>query len=1423
MSQATAAAINAATAAKKPTATAASKPGVAAATSTQGARRTAASKDDEPESTAAAAAVAAAARASAQAMALDPALRRGHVSDVGALLDSSAASNAAATSTLRQAQLDLKTRVAGLHSKVAREEQQHRLAEGVPKSRMAAAGAGAGIKPAVTGKSKAKSASEYERELMEASSASAAAAGSSSKSRGSRSSAYDDEDGDMRDLVGDDEFESEMDRGLGGDSFADEDDERIGGGAAAAGRRTGGGAAAAAADDFHDADDTIFAKEEIEYARLLAKERSRRAKTEAQRSKARSETQLEKDAHLARINTVEWILSHTREQSLGEVRILYLGNQRLHALPSVLAGMTALKSLDLNANHLRSLFLPSASGQSQYPLSALTELRELKAQHNSLHSPLPSFRSHPHLQTLKLDYNNLEEVGQCCSENHKLQTLSISSNRLSFLGPGSIAASSLTSLDLTNNALSSLAFLPSLVNLREAFLGSNAFTGSIPNLSKLLQLDELSLEHNRIESMDGMGLCGRLTTLNLSHNRIKKITGVVVVPAAAPAASPGSKDDEKKHAAGSAAAKAKPAGGLVNSLAAAARADAEANAALLARSKEPVPAAAANQKSFACFPMLTDLLLRGNLVADLRADASFERSYPRLETLDLRDNQLALPLDTLLDRFGKTKASLVDLKLGGNPALNGIVSTPPPLPSAAAAGGAAAAAFAAKCAPCSPVEAAYRKTVAAACPALEVLDEREVEGRDSEDENGTDSGGTAAEQANSNSRPSTASGGNSTPRGGPGGLYSSRPSTAAGSRPSTAGFSRPGTASGRPGTASGKARPLMRPPSALKRAQAPSTSATPSAAADVLNLVDPDAEEAAASSSALEQLGSKMDTTVRETAAQLAGFKKRFQELMAASAKAIEKRGLAPKISARNTAHKQVDPPAVTAPAASPNGLKLAPADLERAHSLDNDQTAAAAPSTPPRPSRDLDGSSRPGTAGGGSAVRPGSADRRGATTPRQRLEQAKMFSHHVYGSPAPAAERQDESRYDELTGELLPASLTKPRAGSASYKPQHSKPSFQAPSHPLPSLSGAGSAPPTPSPEQQHQQQASSKPSTPSTRVPSSIGTTGARAAAAANQKKPATPTGGGLFDSPFLSMKPVPSKAESAAAAAKTATTAASKPALARTLPSTRAVPIAVGAASPARAMQPSVSANRPSVPAASLGVMGRGVGAASGAVAAAPSRSAAPTGTPGSALHIRQRLLAEQLAAAASKPPEELSLDDAEDAETDERRAEARAAGEDPIDDGIDSDDAEDAGQEDDETSANLFARPWSAHARAEHSALNSARSRPQSAARTRPPHEYAEDGVSAAADAGQDAVYTSFSIPIHNPALQAQLQNQIQVSSAYKQAFAATSASAAAAHRTEGSMAGMRGHGHAGGGQTPRGTLPVSQNPFLLKNTVYSGAR
>ena len=225
------------------------------------------------------------------------------------------------------------------------------------------------------------------------------------------------------------------------------------------------------------------------------------------------------------INTDQWLtgpLASWYGVSLddsGRVRQLNLANNNLFgALPSEMAGLTAMDSLHLGGNSLAGTFPTS--------LLDLTGLRVLNLSNNFFRGPLPeTIGQMQGLETLVLwgnDFSDLLPAGLWDLTN--LKELALFSNQ--FAGTLSEAIGNLGALELLyldDNLFSgplpaALGEIPTLV---EIFLDLNNFTGTIPaSWATLSALSTLYLSDNELEGgiPDWIGDLDSLQFLSLSNN-----------------------------------------------------------------------------------------------------------------------------------------------------------------------------------------------------------------------------------------------------------------------------------------------------------------------------------------------------------------------------------------------------------------------------------------------------------------------------------------------------------------------------------------------------------------------------------------------------------------------------------------------------------------------------------------------------------------------------------------------------------------------------------------------------------------------------------------------------------------------------------------------------------------------------------------
>jgi len=221
-------------------------------------------------------------------------------------------------------------------------------------------------------------------------------------------------------------------------------------------------------------------------------------------------------------------------------------------IPDSLMNCSNLKVVDLSRNMLE--------GPIPAKIGSLYNLTDLDLSRNSLTGVIPPTISNAtQLKTLNLPYNKLggsipDELGQLSN----ITSLDVGMNRLSGQIPPSIFnLTSLHALGLYANSLQMAALpldigdtLPNLTNftlganmlegpipaslgnvsgLQLIDLSSNSFTGEIPSFGKLLNLVNLNLGENKLESSDnqrweslyGLTNCSLLKFLGFHNNQLK--------------------------------------------------------------------------------------------------------------------------------------------------------------------------------------------------------------------------------------------------------------------------------------------------------------------------------------------------------------------------------------------------------------------------------------------------------------------------------------------------------------------------------------------------------------------------------------------------------------------------------------------------------------------------------------------------------------------------------------------------------------------------------------------------------------------------------------------------------------------------------------------------------------------------------------
>ena len=183
---------------------------------------------------------------------------------------------------------------------------------------------------------------------------------------------------------------------------------------------------------------------------------------------------------------------------------LYLENNRLKgSLPSVIAQMTTLGVLSMNANQMTGS-LPTALGQ-------MTQILNLMLNENKF----------------------TDEIPTAFCQMSSLQSLYLSSNRLSGTLPGCVGQmDQLNSLVLCHNNIEGQ--IPSGIadgGLRVLLLDYNAFSQTIPQeILAMPSLSEVDLSHNMLTGSLSQITAAKLSSLDLSFNRLQGRVEPVLAP-----------------------------------------------------------------------------------------------------------------------------------------------------------------------------------------------------------------------------------------------------------------------------------------------------------------------------------------------------------------------------------------------------------------------------------------------------------------------------------------------------------------------------------------------------------------------------------------------------------------------------------------------------------------------------------------------------------------------------------------------------------------------------------------------------------------------------------------------------------------------------------------------------------------------------
>lgn len=217
----------------------------------------------------------------------------------------------------------------------------------------------------------------------------------------------------------------------------------------------------------------------------------------------------------------------------GRVVSLDLSAMGLSELPDTLFALTALRTLDLQGNALRSIApridslgqLQSINLRQAFDTSAIValnlppNLRDLDLSGNRLTALAPALDTLDSLRILDLSSNDLDTLSLAgWRPPSRLQWLDLSGNRIGWMAPGIGALRELTYLDISHNALDTLPALAGLVSLRY-FDASANMLGTFALPDSLRSLAVLRVTSNGMRTLPaGMSALVSLDTLALDSN-----------------------------------------------------------------------------------------------------------------------------------------------------------------------------------------------------------------------------------------------------------------------------------------------------------------------------------------------------------------------------------------------------------------------------------------------------------------------------------------------------------------------------------------------------------------------------------------------------------------------------------------------------------------------------------------------------------------------------------------------------------------------------------------------------------------------------------------------------------------------------------------------------------------------------------------
>lgn len=219
-----------------------------------------------------------------------------------------------------------------------------------------------------------------------------------------------------------------------------------------------------------------------------------------------------------------------------KVKELFIHGRSIEQLPKVIQYLSGLRKLSLRNNSFT--VIPDE-------ISLLSHLEELDLSQNQIQKIPESLNSLVNLKVLRLSKNSITNIGQNLSRLDQLTHLFLDGNRVDQFSFAQLSSDKLIALNLANNKLSKCNFNgASVQNLKKLTLDNNKLklinwqgiefsklellSISKNRLSKIGEINaphlrDLSLQQNRLESLESEVAFPFLRKLNLSKNKLNKV------------------------------------------------------------------------------------------------------------------------------------------------------------------------------------------------------------------------------------------------------------------------------------------------------------------------------------------------------------------------------------------------------------------------------------------------------------------------------------------------------------------------------------------------------------------------------------------------------------------------------------------------------------------------------------------------------------------------------------------------------------------------------------------------------------------------------------------------------------------------------------------------------------------------------------